>query len=193
MNRRIKIEGLKPTKCSKFILPMCNIQSTKLPHNFINAYINDEKSIVLIFEKLDNSDSGPFNKFLQTIVENEYYVKYEEDIDEIVLYFNIPDHYINDFELFKIGAYSKFSEMYKEILILHYGRISIKENHTVSMYNTIYPQEFKRKQIADRLGVDIKLVEEVLDKPDLKQEEYIPIYKLQPIQIEEQLQYDNKQ
>lgn len=192
MNRRIKIEGLKPTKCNKFILPMCNISSTKLPHNFINAYINDEKSIVLVFEKLNNEDSLNFNKFLQTLDDNKQYVKYEEDVDEIILHFNIPECYINDFELFKQGSYSRFSEKYKEVLIVHYGRISLKENHTVSMYNTIYPQEFKRKQIADRLGVDIKLIEEVFDKPDLEREQYIPIYKTEPIQIQEQLQYDNK-
>ena len=168
MSKIIKLQETKPTKCCKFVLPMCGINPTKLPFNFINSYIYDDKSIILIFEKLN--DNIQFENFIN---KNNTFIKQDEIDDKLILYYNIPNEYLNDFNLFKLGSYSKFSQNYKNILTDYYGRISIKENYTVTMYNTIYPQEFKRKQIADRLGVNINLVEEVLDKPDLEEEQYI--------------------
>lgn len=191
MSKRIELVGLKPTKTCTFILPMCNLNKKQMSFNFINAHLTRNEEVVLIFEKLENNHD--FNNCLNTLKNNPYFKNIEENEDEIILYFVISAEYLKDLYLFKEGRYSEFSEEFKQLLIHNYGRISNTKDYKVNVYNAIYPQEFKKKQIVEHLydNVDakhaIKYIKEVLDIPDLEYEYYIPLDKIQ-IQI-----YDNKQ
>lgn len=173
---------------------MLGINHRSLPPNFFNAYITKDNKIVLVFEKSDNNVK--FNKFLEFSNDNNDYIKYEEDIDEILMYFDIPVEFSNDYQLFLQGSYSKFSEMYKNVLCMIHGKNSFKETHLVSVYNTIYPQEFKRKQLAEHLGVDHTMINEVFDRPELEEEQFVPLLELlnkNKIEKKEEKIYDNKQ
>ena len=177
MTKRQDLIGKKLNLCSIFVLPMVNINYKTLPDNFVNSYITENADIVIVFDKFANSDNS-FQDFLEFTKKNVYYKEYSANDDEIMIIFTIADKHLPNFELFKLGSYSKFSEDYKAKICSFYGKQTIKENYTVTEYNTIYPQEFKRKQIAEVLGVDIKLIEEVLDRPNMDKEIYQSIEQL---------------
>ena len=188
MNKRIELIGNKATKCHTFILPMFGLKAILLPNNYINTYIYDSNSVVLVFSKPEELELNNFDRFLTTINENEDYSKYEDTGEEIVLYFIIPDDFKSDYNKIIKGEYSKTSTKYKDLIIKVYGRTSIKDTYKVTAYNTIFPQDFKRKQIANRLGVEPKLITEVLDSPDLNHEIYKPLHEL----TKQKLHYDNQ-
>lgn len=178
MSKRIELIGNKATKCHTFILPMFGLKQLLLPSNYINTYIYDSNSVVLVCNEPNEIQSEGFNRFLTTINENENYINCEIVNNEIVLHFTIPDNFKSDYNKIIKGEYSKTSAEYKKLIVDFYGRTSIKDTYKVTAYNTLYPQEFKRKQIADRLGVNSKLITEVLDSPDLNYEIYKPLDEL---------------
>lgn len=190
MSRREELLGSKTTKNYIFILPLLDINYRSLPVNFLNSYIYGSTEIALVFNKTENIK---FDKYLQYLKLNKNFVEYREDLDEIILIFHIPECYHNDFELFKQGKYSKFSKECKDIIITFTGTYSEKNSSKVTAFNTVYPQEFKRKQIAKELMVDIDLIQEVFDAPNLKEETFIDLSELltknnkKPVEI-----YDNK-
>lgn len=192
MNRRIEIEGNKKNLSRAFILPMVGINYKTLPNNFINSYITTNDEIIIVFDKTYEYNEI-FYRFFEHCKSNiKNYKNYEEESDEIALMFDIPQVFKEEFEIFLLGKYSKFSEDYKRIICNFFGSKSIKDLRTVTEYNVIYPEDFKRKQIANWLSVDKSIVDwksivEVIDKPDLSREMYKPINILlaQQLQIEE--------
>jgi len=172
------------------MLPLIDVNYRNLPVNFLNSYIYGSTEIALVFNKVENNK---FDKFLQYLKLNKNFVEYREDLDEIVLIFQIPECYHNDFELFKQGKYSQFSKDCKDIIVTFHGTYTEKNTSKVTAYNTVYPQEFKRKQIANDLMVELDLIQEVFDKPDLKEETFIELSELliknnrKPVEI-----YDSK-
>lgn len=155
---------------------MCNVNYKSFPDNFINAYINDSNEVIAVFHIPENHEV--FRQFIDMLESNNNYIRYQEDIDEIELHFSIPEFYKADFELFLDGKYSKFSEEYKQHLIKYYGRKSWRDNYKVNPINVLYPEEFKRQQIANRLGVKIEDIDEVYDRPNLTNETYKSIEQL---------------
>lgn len=191
MSKRVELTGYKkPNLCCTFVLPMCEINYRSFPSNFINSYLNYEDQILVVFENQPNN--RPFNLFMEYIQSNKNFKESIEEADEIILVFNIPERNKENYNLFLDGKYSKFTKEYKALLCSYYGMQSEKNTYKVTEYNTINPEKFKRQQIADRLGVNISEIEEVMDKPDPNKEQYKSI-----IQIIQQFnttnQYDNKQ
>lgn len=192
MNRRREIEQKKKNYCCGFILPMVGINHKDLPRNFINSYISkDNYEAIMIFDKTIDYDVI-FYTFLTRIKNNVNFVEHVEEEDEVVLRFKVPPLYHTDFELFTIGKYSKFEESYKKRLVDYFGQKSIKEGHLVTEYNAIYPQDFKRLLIAERLyekrevSEGVKLIDEVLDSPDLERESFKTIQELTQLNIDKQ-------
>lgn len=182
MNRRIEIEGTKKNLSRAFILPMVGINYKQLPSNFINCYVrieNDVQYCILIFDKLIDYDEI-FYHFMNNVNNNNKHLLETNDYEEeVVFIFRIPELLKDDFNLFMQGKYSKFSEEYKKIICNFFGKKSIQDHHTVTEYNTIYPEDFKRKQIAKYLSyepldsiIDWKIINEVLHRPDLDKEVY---------------------
>jgi hypothetical protein len=191
--RRERLISSKRTKTSIFLLPMLGINHRSLPKSFFNAYITKNDELVLVFDKTQKDEK--FNIFLEYSNDNNDYIKYEEDVDEILMYFDIPIEFSNDYHLFLQGAYSKFSEEYKNVLILIHGRQSFKDSHLVSVFDAIQAQMFKRKQVATRLGVDVSLITEVFDRPEMDEEQFTPLIELlnQEENKQETIIYDNQQ
>lgn len=187
MSKRREIEENKLNKCVRLVLPMCDINFGILPKNFINGYISDDNKVIIVFDKLsDIFEREDFQIFLLHLCQNKNFDSRNEDDEELIVYFNIPDIWLNDLNLFKNGAYSKFSDDYKRKLVQYFGSRSIKDSYLANVYNAIYPQDFKRKQIAERLStknsvVDYRDIVEVLEIPDLFKETFKPLsnYKKQ--------------
>lgn len=178
MNRRIEIEGSKKNLSRAFILPMVGINYKNLPSNFINCYIkvdNENYYCMLVFDKTRDYDEI-FYHFMNNIhTNNKHLLKYDDLEEEVIFIFKIPEILKEDFKFFMDGKYSKFSEEYKKVLCNFFGRKSKQEDYTVTEYNAIYPEDFKRKQIASYLSyenseIDWKLIKEVLHRPDLERE-----------------------
>lgn len=212
MNQRESLIGKKPNKCNTFVLPMCEINYNTLPNNFINCYLSFDKGkdnyqIVTVFHKFQNDNQYMYNtskyqfdSFLEYIENNRNYAGKEEEEDEIILYFNIPERNKRNYELFLAGKYSKFSEDYKKLLCSYYGTVSRKIDYRVHEYDIIYPTQSKIKQIAERLfdkkdvAENIKYIVEVLDIPDMEEEKFKSLKQLKQSKQNNQLtnQYDNK-
>jgi hypothetical protein len=175
VNKRIKIEGTSKRLTNTFVLPMVGINHKTLPNNFINSYILDDYKVVIVYDK--NTDYNDiFAHHLNRIMENnKYFIEYQDLEDEFNVFFNIPEEFKDDFDLYLLGKYSEFSDNFKAILTGFFGIKTIKEGHTVSVHNTIYPEDFKRKLIAEHLSyknsiIDYTMIKEVLDRPDLSKE-----------------------
>lgn len=178
VSRRREKESKKLNFCIRFILPMVGINYKTLPDELINCYIDEEYHTYLVFEKNENFEKLLDNYFNHIKNTNNFLVLYEEDTDEVTFKFKIPSQFEKDFDLFIDGSYSKLSDILKDRLCLYFGKKTIQANHEVSIYNAIYPQDFKRKQIAYRVGEDVKYIIEVLDKPNLQEELYKPLTAL---------------
>jgi hypothetical protein len=194
VNRRREIESSRLNTCANFILPMVDINHKTLPKpQFINCYIDNEYHIYLIFDK-DEDFEELSQGFLNYIKEdNEYIVSCEEETDEYIIKFKIPQESESDFDYYLKGSYSKFDETYKNKLLLYFGRNSSKGENSdglplVNIINIIYPENIKRLQIAKRLDVDVSLIHEVFDPPDLTINIYKPIDKLVKDKYEQTIQ-----
>ncbi len=169
-------------KSKIFLLPMLNC---KLYH--INEKINylidvnfaqmGFPQIILIF---DNIDYEPLKEDAHRLSMIPEYVaaEFADDNKEIIMYFDIPLKYRKDFELFVKGAYSEFSEEYKKLLVEKYGNTRLTgfsettELPNVGVYDVIYPLKETKKQFAKILMVKPELIKEVLDPPNLEEEEF---------------------
>lgn len=175
---------------------MCGVNYKNVPSNFVNGYITMDYKAYLVFDKTEDYDIV-FHHYLQHLKDkNKNILDILDQEDEIVIVFNVPDKYLKNFNLFINGKYSKFDEDYKQVVCNYFGKRSINDSHIVSEYNTLYPQDFKRKYIAERIyekkdierGLKIlNEVYEVLDPPNLDKEIYKPIEQLTEQDTKEQI------
>lgn len=166
---------------------MCGVNYKNVPSNFVNCYISTDYRAYMIFDKTEDYDIV-FHHYLQHLKDkNKNIIEYIDQEDEMIIVFTIPDKYLKNFDLFIRGKYSKFDEDYKQIVCNYFGKRSINDSHIVSEYNTLYPQEFKRKFIAKRIyeekdmqkGLKIlNEIYEVLDPPNLEKEMYKSIEQI---------------
>lgn len=195
MNRRNRIElancelvGQKKRKnlCIWFILPMCGINHKTLPDNFDNCYVTKEYEVIVSFDKTHdyNSNFLQFMEFIKT--KSKFYTKYQEDEDEILLFFKISKVFEKDFDLFLDGKYSKFSSNLKSIITKFFG-VATADGWGATWYDAISAPDFKKKKIVELLDLqmDWKSIKEVLDKPDLNKEIYKELAELLKEQKEE--------
>lgn len=184
-------------KSKPFLLPMLK---TRLYHqnktvdylisvNFVQLGF---PQIVLVF---DNVDYVPLKEDIHRLSMHHCYidVEYGDEDKEVIMFFDIPKEYKKDFELFKKGAYSKFSDEYKKLLVGTYGNVREKGISpktglpNINIYDAIYPTDDLRKLIAKQLStntgvVDWKLIDEVLDPPIIELEEFKTIEELYGIE-----------
>ena len=166
------------TFTSRFLLPVVGTSLKDYGPMFLNAYIvQDEEPKIYVVCKNVEEDVVLTTAIIRARI-NPNYIDTETIEDEIIIKFKINKDDLLVYKLFIAGKYSKFPEYYKQKLIKIYGKESIQNNRYVTEYNVIYPQDFKRKQIADWTGEEIKYIDEVLDSPDLDYEVYIPLVEL---------------
>jgi hypothetical protein len=174
------------TKSTHFIMPMIgyiadNFNSYNGEYNYlINCHLDliNNKIIVII----DNTDDYNILKLLQYNKSNIHYegFKSDDDENEIVLTYKIPEEHKEDFDIFLTSKYSKMSEQYKRKLVGLYGRVTNTEDYKPTKFDILYPTTFKRQQWADRLGVDISIIDEVSPELNMDYEQYKTIEELLP-------------
>ena len=167
---------------------MLGINYNNLPRNFINAYITEDHEVFMAFDKTEDYDVVFYHFLENTKNKNTALREVLDGDDEIVLRFNVPEEYFPEFNLFIQGKYSKFADSYKKLLVRYFGREAITHNYEANVFDAIYPQDFKRKQIAERLydkrdvREGLKLIDEVLDIPNMEKELFKPLQQLiQPL------------
>lgn len=115
------------TKTALFLLPAIslNVRNKYVFKFFENAFLGDkcyesdiERAIYVLFTVLRNDrDWKPVYEALKK--KEEYILDYEigsdkEGHDQIMIVFQVPEKYSNEYLMFKKGKYSKFSKEYKD-------------------------------------------------------------------------------
>lgn len=183
MSRRKRLkDGKYKNKSRVFLLPMLGIDlihvNEKIDYLIDVNFVQDElPKIVLIF---DNIDYEPLTEDVYRLKNNVDYLGIIKDDDdkELCMFFDIPSDFKDDFELFTKGKYSQLSTAYKNILIRRYNvnrgiGVNRKTNlPNVNLYDAIKPLDKTKEEIATQLGVEVEMINEVLDPPNLKHEEF---------------------
>lgn len=173
-DKYIKEHHLKENYTTIFLMPMYNYFWNFFPKEFIGAYIRDETKpkIALCF---NNTDSILLKDAVIELQNNNHFhsIGYDDNNKEVVVFMNIPKEYIVDFNLFKIGRWSKFSNNLKEVLLDYHGR-ETGMGKRIMMVDALFPSKESLEWQAKRLGVSVKDLpnEEVMSIPDLSREEY---------------------
>jgi hypothetical protein len=169
-------------KAKNFILPMIGIPIVQYDPYIIdcNIIIDGFPKIVVIF---DNIDDEPLKMLIYKLQSDYLFMdcEYGDDNKEIVLYFDVPKEFKSDFEKFIKGSYSEFSDEYKNRLTSYFGKETCEDWGLVTMWDTIYPKDNKKDQIAEKYGVDVKQIKELISSPDLEYEIYKTIEELNEI------------
>ena len=116
----------KFTKTAKFLLPSIslNVRNKFVAKFFQNAFLGDkeyqhdiERALFILF-KVDKFDEEWKVVYEALCKKKEYIMDYEcgmnNDSTLIMIVFQVPEEYSNEYYRFKQGKYSKFSKEYKE-------------------------------------------------------------------------------
>lgn len=175
--------GIKHTYATSFLLPTIGYCKNDFNDKLINVHINndfDDPRLLLI---IDYDPS--MQESLARLQQNNIYVGHTINEDEAIIEFRIPHKYHDIFNKFIKGKYSEFNNEYKQILTNINGYKVNYKGRVVTIYDAIHPRKDKIKQIADELLVDISIIKEVFDIPDLEYEIYQPIEQLERRQLHE--------
>lgn len=175
------------TKSTHFIMPMIGweitdfLSVTEHVNHLINCHLDTKRERIVLV--IDNVKDKNILDFLTNNESNPYFInsKLDDDDREIVLEYEVPSRFKEDYGIFLSSKYSKMSEVYKKKLIEIYGRKTNKGDYRPTQFDVIYPTSFKRRQLAEELGVSVDLlneVEELTSKLNLDYEEYKNIKEL---------------
>ncbi len=173
------------TRTTTFLMPLVGITEEKLmefhPKIFINAYVEDfvDSKIVIVLNKLDFEEES--KDFITTEHLNEHFERCDENEEEYMLYYNIPDHFKDDVMKILKGLYSKTSPSYKDVLIKIYGNGRNTTDHRPTVFDCLFPTIEKREAYANYLGVETHLIDEVSSRPRKEYEVFKSIKQLKEI------------
>lgn len=176
----ISENDVKTNYSTIFLLPMLGYKEKFYTDEFISCYIEDDtqKRIVLCFE---NSSREEFKNIIWKMQTHEDFlsVDYEDENKEVVVVFKVPKSKEVDFNLFKLGRYTKFSNEYKESLLDYHGR-KTGAGKCIMMIDSLNPDYLAKKYRADKMGVKITDLKdgEVMSIPDMNREIYVKTVNL---------------
>jgi hypothetical protein len=188
MSTRKKIieqNELPSTKTSFLILPMLGFPKSHYDNWLIDCYIKvEDKKIVIVLGNETNDDLSMLVYKLQALSEWESEDLYDDN-NEIVITCKVPSQYLEDFNKFLSGDYSKFSEKYKELLFRKGFYTKLTADNSLdkygfpvkSVYEMVYPPEGKLKILEKAIGVKLHK-REIMSSPDLILEEYKSVSEL---------------
>tara|TARA_R110000868_G_scaffold79778_5_gene226872 strand:+ start:2715 stop:3308 length:594 start_codon:yes stop_codon:yes gene_type:complete len=164
----------KVTKSNIFVRSMLGYAFDFYGENFHNCYIggDTQKDVLYLTFKKPISDQTKFNKILETLSIDEYYIGYKTSEDWCIVKMYVPMHYLNDFNKFVNGKYSQMSEDFKENLLsilLRYDKTKTLFSRTKSC---LYPTKEARKHLSESLGVVLDKDAEVASVPNMEVERY---------------------
>jgi len=160
------LKTAEKTKSSIFITPMLGGEKTLWFYNqlLINVFMGIsgeiEDKIVLLYQK----GRGPlFKKFIEAVKQFRMFFELRDlDKDHILVIFNIPKPYIQEYFKFKNGEYSKLNKNYK-LKILEYHNLN-----TDSMIGQIlFKTKGRKKQLEHSIGMELSPDAELYSIPNL--------------------------
>lgn len=171
---------IKLTDSAIYLLPMVGLSIFDFDDTLINAHVKHGESPSLVIIVKNNINDDNLSIIINKLMAYKEYVDMwtDDDDKEICIEMKVPQRLLKNYHKFIDGKYSKFDEKYKDKLISIYNREVIVDSRKLTVYSVLYPQEFKRKQIGEWLGVDWKLIGEVKDIPTLNYEIYRTIDQL---------------
>lgn len=129
----------------------------------------DEDMFVVSYEK---SETPLFTDYVQNFTSNELFKEFSETDDDINLVFYFPNEFKREYNLYKQGRFSAFSEKAK-VIILNY----ILDIHNIRdadrVRRVLYKDEELRKELEYKLALKIDSSLELSSKPNRVNETFI--------------------
>lgn len=171
---------IRLTDSAIYLLPMVGLSIFDFDNTLINVHVKHSESPSLVIIVKNNTNDDNLAIIINKLMAHKEYVDMWTDDDdrEICIEMKVPQRLVKNYHKFIDGKYSKFDEKYKDKLISIYNREVIVDNRKLTVFSVLFPQAFKRKQIAEWLGVDWKMIDEVKDIPTLNYEIYRTIDQL---------------
>lgn len=177
----------KVNKSKTYLLPLLS-EFINVGGKFINSidnvYLKDSddkhaRCIYLLYN-FNDKDEG-FAEYEHDLITNELFVD-SYDIGNKVLYvFKFPEEYINEYEMYMKGKYSKFGRDAKELILDFWNVIHRNNFHAKAFLTKVKGVLFKEKQLKTQLekqlsslGCPIKIKDgaELGDIANMKNETY---------------------
>lgn len=153
----------KHTKATYLLIPMLGQPFNFYKECFVNLYVGEYEDEPKLFMVLDKSKDG-FNANYGVLLTSKYYYSSRDYEDsKLLLIFNVPEEFVDDYNLFLEGKYSKFSYAYKKKVT---ECISSKGG---ALLKIISPTQADRKSLAESLEVELDPDAEIISKPDLSE------------------------
>jgi hypothetical protein len=169
------------TNSSIYLLAAVGLSQYDFNHTLINVHIkhSENPSLVVICKNVEGDLS--FQSLLEKIKAYPTFIGMwtDDDDKELCIEMMIPKRYHAVYNKFLAGKWSEFPNNYKEKLISIYGRQVVLESKQLTVCSVLYPQDYKRKQIAEWLEIeDWKILKEVKSSPDTDYEMYRTVDQL---------------
>jgi len=173
----------KKTRSYTYIFPMLGNNAKEF--NFVvNCFIGDRNKPELenkIFLLLKFSGEKRFEEYEKYIkMYPNYGGNYDPDNTHVMYYFEVPEKYKKEYELFKKGKYSIFSDEYKR-KIFKFHNIGSKSDVGKVLYRT----EDKFREWERKVGQKIDRNQEIGSIPDTKVEIFQEYMKTNTFKFEE--------
>lgn len=180
---------LNKNKSAKYVLPMFDqplFKNSPLDYYLINSYYDKEDFIYIVF---DNGSDDTLTKLIYNLTCHPNYIdsNYGDDNKEIIIKMEVPEKFKVDFESFKQGKFTKFTQRYKKILSEYFGRVSSRKERDssgkpiIKIFDAINPTKEKYQDIADYYNVDVKEIlehGEILEAPNEEKELFRTVEEL---------------
>lgn len=186
----------KLSKASYFVFPMLGLDIDEFLWSlyFMNVYTNveghDEEGIFLHYRYSDNQRFKDFESKVEFL--SGYRSHLDIDKYHVLYQFDIPEKYKREFELFKKGKYSHFSEEYKQTVLQFHKTTEMARQRGTTIENTqlhgiLYKSPLLKENIEKKIGQNLLTTEEVYSIPNAEEETFFDKYKiLSPLQNGEQ-------
>jgi hypothetical protein len=156
----------KLTKASRWILPMIRLTnetqtSMKFGSHFVNCYVGTKEEGYLnnIYVLYRYSGDLTFAKFEDKLFKHDLYERRIDVDDHHVLYvFKMTKNDMYNYELFKKGKYSKFTDDYKKKILkfsINPAMVSEEDIPETSTYGILYKTDKQIEELKNVLGNDI--------------------------------------
>ncbi len=164
----------KITKSSIFVRSMLGYSFGFYGEDYHNCYIggDNQKDVMYLTFKKPLKNPIKFQNILETLSSDQYYIGYKISDNWYIIKMFVPLEYINDFNKYLEGKYSKLSEDFKSNLL----NILLRYDRTRTLYSRtkecLYPSKESRRNLSESLGVTLDKDAEIASIPDLEVERY---------------------
>lgn len=148
----------KLNKSKSYILPLVDQTiDFKYVGDIVNTYIldNERKDQNLLIIKYNKTKELLSDKeYIQSIIQNPLFISTHDDKNYIHFYLKIPIRFNREFELFRVGKYSEFSEPAKQVIIKFLLRHFQSSYQTIELIKSIL---YREKQLRNQLSKELNM------------------------------------